>query len=120
MAHHADEASERWLAVRRDPARQMGRGAPSRVLGTWRTAVTVRADTFVRFCYLVLTDDGIEHWFDDNFFDLPSGATHRVLLTSSAPVRAERIRVGHWNTVWPWTRGRRRRCRAGAAGSGPA
>ena len=72
----------------------------NKIFDKWRTHIQVTTEKYVRMCHLVYEDENNNHFFSDNYFDLPSRSSYSFFMESEEQINCNLLRLGHWLTVW--------------------
>ncbi len=67
--------------------------------GEYQAGIKITADKFAR-CVNLLTDEDMNAYFSDNFFDMHPGQQKEVIIRAKSKFDPEKLKINHWLTNW--------------------
>jgi len=82
-----------------EPDLKMRVGKMTKKDGEYQLAVTLTTKKYAR-CVNLATDEDINAYFSDNFFDMIPGARKRITIRSAEQFDPKKLKLNHWLTTW--------------------
>jgi len=82
-----------------EPGLKIRAGRLTKKNGEFETTVTLKTEKFAR-CVNLSTQEDINAYFSDNFFDMRSGETTRITIRSHHSFAPDKLHLNHWLSTW--------------------